>query len=134
MLGHVAQPAKYGNITKTHFWGDPAPTSGNSQIWIPDIQPYNGLKGIVATLDPAYARVEHTGDIFFSRPGTMNVMCKFSGLTAFPFDELKCGFEFGGWAWSGEQQGILLKGLGYDFSAQEATQVCDGRTITYAST
>jgi len=115
-------PAKYGNITKTHFWGDPAPTSGNSQIWIPDIQPYNGLKGIVATLDPAYARVEHTGDIFFSRPGTMNVMCKFSGLTAFPFDELKCGFEFGGWAWSGEQQGILLKGLGYDFSAQEATQ------------
>jgi len=112
-------PADYGNITKTHFWLD---HDGNSQLWQPDVQPYNGLQGLVTSLDPGYARVESTGDIFWSRPGMLNVMCKFSGLTAFPFDNLKCAFEFGGWAFSGEQQGILLKGSGYDFSAQEATQ------------
>ena len=34
---------------------------------------YNGMNGIVHTLEPVYARVEHTGKVFFSRPGTLDV-------------------------------------------------------------
>ena len=61
------------------------------------------------------------GSVYYSRPGTYEVMCKFSGLVAFPFDTLSCALEFGGWALSGGHQGILLDGAGYQFSNQEAT-------------
>ena len=45
--------------------------------------------------------VSSSGEVFLSRPGTLEVMCKFSGLVAFPFDKLICNVEFGGWGWSG---------------------------------
>ena len=48
-------------------------------------------------------------------------MCKFSGLVAFPFDTLECGLDMGGWMISGAQQGIRLRGYGYDFRTDEAT-------------
>ena len=113
-------PVQYGGITRTHFYADPAPTSGGTELWLPDIQPYNGRQGIVHTLDPAMAQVDNTGAVFLSRPGTLDVMCKYSGLVAFPFDKLLCAIEFGGWAWSGGHQGLLLReGVGYEFSQQE---------------
>ena len=31
-------------------------------------------------------------------------MCKFSGLSNFPFDTLRCQIEFGGWLMSGGHQ------------------------------
>ena len=85
------------------------------------MQPYNSNDGIVHTLEPASARVDQHGEVFFSRPGMLDVMCKFSGLVAFPFDKLKCGIEFGGWSLSGGQMGLLPYGPGYTFSDQEAT-------------
>eukprot|EP00966_Prymnesium_polylepis_P192746 4467285-Prymnesium_polylepis.1 len=49
----------------------------------------------------------------------MEVLCKFSGLVAFPFDNLKCKFDIGGWAWSGTYQGIVFdqSNQGYSFNA-----------------
>ena len=114
-------PAEYDNITFTSLWADPTPTSGSTELWVPDVQPYNARVNIVHALDPAHARVEHTGRVFLSRPGTLDVLCKFSGLVAFPFDVLKCKIEFGGWVWSGGHQGIVLHNGGYQFSQQEAT-------------
>ena len=50
------------------------------------------------------------------------MMCKFSGLVAFPYDKLKCSLEVGGWAWSGSHQGIEPSSSGAAaFSNQEAT-------------
>ena len=43
------------------------------------------------------------------------------GLVAFPFDDLKCNMEFGGWGYSGGHQGIQLHNGGYALSKQEAT-------------
>ena len=40
---------------------------------------------------------------------------------AFPFDNLKCSIQIGGWALSGAQQGIELHDGGFDFATQEAT-------------
>ena len=57
--------------------------------------------------------------------------CQFSGLVRFPYDNLVCGIEIGGWSWSGGYQGISLRGgTGYSFSTQELTQgtVCTTRT------
>lgn len=73
------------------------------------------------TLEPSLARVNSSGTVFWSRPGSLDVMCKFSGLVAFPFDTLTCRLEVGGWTLSGGQQGIQLEGGGYAFEAQEAT-------------
>ena len=73
------------------------------------------------SLEPVYATVSSDGTVFFSRPGTLEVMCKFSGLVAFPYDKLKCQIEFGGWALGGGQMGIQLQDDGYQFSNQEAT-------------
>ena len=64
--------------------------------------------------------MQSSGSVFFSRPGMLDVMCKFSGLAAFPYDSLKCGVEFGGWAYSGAYQGLELNGGGFSFS-QEST-------------
>ena len=102
------------------LWGTYVMTM-HAQIWIPDIAMYNGFAGLQSTLDPQYASVSSDGSVYYSRPGTYEVMCKFSGLVAFPFDTLSCGIEFGGWALSGGHQGILLDGTGYTFSKQGAT-------------
>lgn len=96
-------PAQYGNITFTHFWVDPTPTASSSELWVPDLAPYNARTNIVNTLDPAMARVDYQGHVFLSRPGMLDVMCRFSGLVAFPYDNLTCGIEFGGWGWSGDR-------------------------------
>ena len=50
-------PAAYGGITKTHMFADPTPTSGSSELWIPDVQSYNCRTHIVNSLDPAMAQM-----------------------------------------------------------------------------
>jgi hypothetical protein len=121
-------PADYDGIDYVFMWADPRPTSDNSEIWLPDVQPYNAYHAMADTLDPVMLRVHSDGLVFFSRPGTLEIMCKFSGLVAFPFDTLKCQIEFGGWLMSADHQGILLgdggsasPGDGYFFAEQEAT-------------
>lgn len=86
-----------------------------------DLQPYNALNGFVNTLEPANAKVSYDGSVYWSRPGSLDVLCKFSGLIAFPFDQLTCAIEMGGWILSGAQQGVQLSGEGYSFSNQELT-------------
>ena len=116
-------PDDYGGIQYVSFYGDPSPTTWpNGEIWFPDIQPYNGVEGIVVSLEPALAKVESDGTVFWSRPGMLDILCKFSGLVKFPYDNLACKIEFGGWTWSGAQQGIQLHEGGYTFDSQEATQ------------
>ena len=115
-------PSDYGNLTKAYFAVDPNPlVSEVSEVWSPDVQPYNAIKGIVNTLEPTTARVSSDGSVFMSRPGTLEVMCKFSGLVAFPFDRLRCSIEFGGWSFSAGQMGIKLMNDGYVMSTMERT-------------
>lgn len=113
--------SEYSGLTTAYFQGENFAGSEANEIWLPDVQPYNAMEGIVTTLEPAIARVSSDGAVYYSRPGSLEIMCKFSGLVAFPFDKLKCSAEFGGWAWSGGQQGIQLRGAGYEFSSQEST-------------
>ena len=49
---------------------------------------YNAISGFTSSLEPAFATVTSNGDVFHSRPGTLEALCKFSGLVAFPFDQL----------------------------------------------
>ncbi|CAE7501314.1 acr-16 [Symbiodinium natans] len=112
-------PALYGNITQVHFRTQP-PTK-DTEIWAPDVQVYNANEGNAATLDESLATVTSDGSVFWSRPGILDTLCKFSGLVAFPFDHLSCAMEWGGWSWSGGFQGIMLRGEGYSESTSEDT-------------
>ena len=115
-------PAEWGGVDQLQFMGGSLPAGAEiTELWLPDIQPYNAYTGIHASLDPVHAMVSSSGSIFYSRPGMLDVMCKFSGLAAFPYDTLKCAVEFGGWAMSAYHQGIKFSGEGFSFSSQEAT-------------
>jgi len=118
-------PNAYQGLTHTHFWCEGPVGGETSEIWTPDVTPYNSREGIVHSLDPAVASVDHTGAVFYSRPGALDVLCRFSGLVAFPFDNLTCTVEFGGWMYSGAVQGltprVTAEGLGYSFGGQEST-------------
>ena len=85
------------------------------QIWTPDLVPYNGNTGISNSLEPALAIVRFDGTVFWSRQGTLSLLCGFSGLVNFPHEELKCVTDVGGWALDGTVQGIeLLHGVGFE--------------------
>jgi len=45
--------------------------------------------------------VSSDGTVFWSRPGHLKPVCKFTGLEDFPFDSLQCTMEFGSWVHSG---------------------------------
>ena len=67
-------------------------------------------------------------------PGTIHLICQFSGLVNFPFDEVGCRAELGGWILSGEHQGIRLLDGGYSLNTQEATAyACLARVACGAS-
>ena len=113
--------AEYGGITETFFHGEGIAGGETTEIWLPDISVYNGNSGLGETMEPGIARVRSNGEVYYSRPGTLDVLCKYSGLVAFPRDMLKCSVEFGGWLLSGVVQGIYLQDGGFSFSSQELT-------------
>jgi hypothetical protein len=75
-------------------------------IWLPDVTVYNNRQGLMHSLDPAMAIVHSDGTVQWSRPGMLDLMCRFSGLVKFPFDTLSCPIEVGGWQTSGSTQGL----------------------------
>ena len=148
--------SQYGGLSHVYFQGESYAGAETSEIWIPDITPYNGLYGLSQTTEPALIRVSHDGTVYHSRPGVLEILwclldvnprhtdtshfipptpcllppylrlptsyrSKFSGLVAFPFDDLICHMEFGGWMLSSIHQGITLLDGGVDLSSSEVT-------------
>ena len=113
--------SEYGGITYTYFHGEHFSGAETSEIWLPDMVVYNNNQGFGQTLEPAMARVDSAGHVYYARTGTLDVLCKFSGLVAFPYDTLKCSIELGGWTLSGLHQGVVLDNGGASFSSQERT-------------
>ena len=86
-------PAEFGNITQV--------TISETEPWLPDLTHYNSRAGLKASFESTGIILQHSGSMFWSRPGILDVMCKFSGLVNFPRDELACVVEVGGCARSG---------------------------------
>ena len=107
-------PKDYGNIEFLPSFAKSISAPEETAIWVPDIKMYNSGDSLLSTLDPAAPMIHSDGSIFWSRPGRLDVLCKFSGLVAFPFDRLTCAVDFGGWSLSGRYQGIELLNGGYE--------------------
>ena len=98
---------EWGNITYISFKGtDFAHEMG--EIWLPDLQPYNSVASSSSTLNAAMGQIMSDGRVFWSRPGTLNVLCTYHGLANFPFDKIVCPMEIGGREWSARYQGFEL--------------------------
>jgi hypothetical protein len=66
----------------------PPPTEADSKtgIWTPDLTLYNNaVADFRYSFEPELADVYSSGMVYWSRPGTLQVMCKFGGLVAFPY-------------------------------------------------
>ena len=67
--------SEYGGITWLPFLGNSLSAPEDTEIWLPDLQPYNTITGIIDSLDAAVAQVSSDGTVFWSRPGLLDVMC-----------------------------------------------------------
>jgi hypothetical protein len=98
-----------------------AGTLENTLIWTPDIELYNheaavwGENMLGARLAFVYSCWDGAptrggcGHVFWSRPGVMTALCRYSGLLNFPNDDLSCDLEFAGWTIDGRwQTGLVL--------------------------
>ena len=98
-----------------------AGTLENTLIWTPDIELYNheaavwGENILGARLAFVYSCWDGAptrggcGHVFWSRPGVMTALCRYSGLLNFPNDDLSCDLEFAGWTIDGRwQTGLVL--------------------------
>ena len=102
-------PAEFGGVTQAHMRAAAITNDQDSDIWLPDVQPYNAGEAISSTLEPSIALVSSSGSVYWSRQGTLDVLCKFRGLNRFPSHmSLRCPIDFGGWLLSGTYQGLDL--------------------------
>ena len=111
-------PQCYGGMDNVELQAE-AGSVGNSYIWVPDIEMYNGEDNIwQGSFSARLAQVfscpydpstSGCGSVFWSRPGMLKALCKFHGLQKFPFDELTCDMEFAAWALAGSLQDIILR-------------------------
>jgi hypothetical protein len=78
-------------------------------------------QGVSLTLEPQLAQVSSAGKVFWSRPGSIVILCRFSGIVNFPFDYPICEAEFGGWVYSGAVQGIATSST-YSIASERTAQ------------
>jgi len=114
-------PNFFGGLTETNMWIEHG-SGGNeaSQIWTPDIYLWNQEEPMANTLADTYAVVRYDGTVLWSRPGRIKAICKFGGLSRFPYDTLLCTFQFS--TWSRSKEFIQLKkydGIGYTIDKSE---------------
>lgn len=111
-------PAAWGNVSQISF---NHPTLEETEIWTPDLVPFNARGTMADMFESTIASVDANGLVTWSRPGMLDVMCKFSGLVMFPRDELQCGIDMGSWTLTNSYQDIRLWDDGYIFSHTEDT-------------
>ena len=101
-------PAAFGNVSEVvaAAVADDSEAETN-EVWVPDVTLYNGHGAYSGMLEAARPNIYSDGTVFLSRPGTLEVLCKYSGLVAFPFDTLKCQFDVGSWSYDTRFQEII---------------------------
>ena len=74
-----------------------AADSPDNNVWQPSLHMYNAATNPEESLESGTMWVYSDGSVFQSRPGFLDVSCRFTGLVNFPYDELSCPFDYGAW-------------------------------------
>eukprot|EP00931_Biecheleriopsis_adriatica_P053658 TRINITY_DN31461_c0_g1_i1.p1 TRINITY_DN31461_c0_g1~~TRINITY_DN31461_c0_g1_i1.p1 ORF type:complete len:707 (-),score=89.89 TRINITY_DN31461_c0_g1_i1:56-2176(-) len=126
------------NLNYTRFFVEPNAME-NLEIWLPDVDILNSDSPIQSSFATKPAMVYPSGDVFWSRPGSLFAACKFRGLLDFPFDHLTCDLELAGWLLDKEKQDVVLSeadgGVVWTGSCtEEEKEVCDGNDLSSPAT
>lgn len=104
-------PESYSNISEIVLKTDP---SVDEHIWTPDMYLYNTAEKPLENLGYTHAVVQHTGDVFWSRPGLITSTCVFN-LDLFPFDTQNCYLKFGSWVYNKDKLNLTQFNVSMDF-------------------
>ena len=125
----------------------------DDNIWRPMLHHYNAAKDPEETLDDGAIWILSDGSVTQSRPGMLDISCRFTGLINFPYGSVSCPFDVGVWDFGDnvvnltfyEDGGVLVDsiletgGTSYqEYSISEATwkrstHVYEGSDTQYTS-
>ena len=71
-------PANWNGTDTLYVWMGKGGPDG--EIWSPDMELYNAVGSIQDSLTKTYAVVKSNGEVKWSRPGRLKVLCNFQGL------------------------------------------------------
>eukprot|EP01043_Picozoa_sp_COSAG02_P022043 COSAG02_NODE_1133_length_14390_cov_3.493178_14_plen_283_part_00 len=96
-LDWTVDPDWDAHINFTNWVGDNPERLG--QVWVPNFELYNSAESISADSNTIREIVYgyRGGYVYWSRPGVIKSLCSWDGLVNWPFGELTCELEFGGW-------------------------------------
>ena len=95
-------PDDFGGVKQIQVRAHGLTGNEDVEIWLPDVQPYNMGNVLSAELERSLAIVNSSGLVYWSRPGVIDLLCKFRGVNAFPrHGGLSCPVDVGGWLMSG---------------------------------
>ena len=89
-------PDEY-EISSTTLFSNP---EFDNSAWVPDIKLINTAEKPLENLDTPDIIVYNTGDVIWSRPGTVKATCSYD-LNSFPYDVQTCNLVFSSWSYSG---------------------------------
>ena len=96
------------NVSQITFNSDPL---YETSVWTPDIILYNDANIDSNNLKYTRVMVESNGNVFWSRPGSINSICDFD-LEYYPYDRQTCLLKFGSWTYS--ENDLVLNQRKYD--------------------
>lgn len=96
------------NVSQITFNSDPL---YETSVWTPDIILYNDANIDSNNLKYTRVMVESNGNVFWSRPGSINSICDFD-LENYPYDRQTCLLKFGSWTYS--ENDLVLNQRKYD--------------------
>lgn len=96
------------NVSQITFNSDPL---YETSVWTPDIILYNDANIDSNNLKYTRVMVESNGNVFWSRPGSINSICDFD-LEKYPYDRQTCLLKFGSWTYS--ENDLVLNQRKYD--------------------
>lgn len=96
------------NVSQITFNSDPL---YETSVWTPDIILYNDANIDSNNLKHTRVMVESNGNVFWSRPGSINSICDFN-LENYPYDSQTCLLKFG--SWTSSENDLVLTQRKYD--------------------
>ncbi|XP_077999639.1 neuronal acetylcholine receptor subunit alpha-10-like [Glandiceps talaboti] len=90
-------------------------TMADDMVWKPDIKLYNNIDEDFMHIDETSLLLSSDGTVYWLAPAVLKASCRID-LWKFPFDRQSCVFQFGSWAYNGNQLNMIPRSDSMDTS------------------